>query len=150
MQISHLPLTSMKEDDDFEVYERLAASNMKPEDYYTAEELKTHLTSGYVSAWWIKMGQQPVAWCGINNSNDDWPGACNFLGLIVDKPYRHTKLALRMIRNIFRHVGDRPITTYIQPGVETERLLKPLGFKEVGTKECWQLYVCENNPFLKP
>jgi len=150
MSKTDFPLMPMTLNDDFEAYEHLAASNMKTEDYYRADELKTHIASGYVSAWWIKPNDQaPIAWCGMNNTNKDWPNSCNFLGVVVDKQYRNSGLALRLIRHIFRQAGHRPITTYIQPGVKTEMLLKPFGFKEVGVKECWKLYVCENNPFAE-
>ena len=140
----HFPLIKMTPADDFAAYERLAADNMRPEDFYTAPEMRELVASGQVWAWWIRNGEGlPIAWCALDNHNKDWEGACNALGLVVSPPYRHMSFALRMVRCILGHAGERPLTAYIQPGVKSERLMQPLGFRYVRMKDPWKLYVRE-------
>ena len=137
-------LLEMTAADDFSAYESFVASVMRPEDFYTADELCGHILSGYVTAWWTKDGAgAPVGWCGMENWNDEWKGACNFLGVAVAPAWRNTGLALRLIRHVVRRAGTRPLTAYIQPGVETERLLEPGGFRYVKAHDPWRLYVRE-------
>lgn len=138
-----LPLVAMTEADDFTLYEAFVARRMKPGDYYSAAEMKSFIAAGSKSAWWVREKQgKVVGWCALTHRDEDWPGeACSFLGIAVDEGHAGTALALRLIRRVLKEGGDRPMMTYIQPGVETERLIKPLGFVKVGVKAPWNVYV---------
>lgn len=142
MNIATLPLIQMKLEDDFSVYEKFVSSCMKPEDFYTGEQLQNHIASGYVTAYWMKDDHGAViGWCGLNNSSKVLEDGYNFLGVAIAPAHRGTILALRMVRHILKCAKGKPISTYIQPGVETERLLKPLGFRPIGREDPWLIYV---------
>lgn len=117
---------------------------MKPQDYYTPWELRWRIIRGKVTAWWVRDGDKAVGWCALYwDDHEEWPNAICLLGVAVAPEYRQTKLVLRLLRHLFKQTGDHPVTTYIQPGVATERLLPVFGFRFVKPHGTWNMYVRE-------